>query len=412
MPERGDTPSEVVATDVRYATPVALSDAWTQDLSNGALFCQGDKEFAPGDRVRLRLELAFCDASVELTGAVVATVPPAMASTGAVPGASIQLDLIGEALRAQLEEASGLALEPPTQDDERRRSPRFPARTPVVLELMNRHFAAETANVSYNGTLVVLPGLDLSLGTQLTAILFHPKHDTQIALPARVMNRTPCDRGMMAIGLQFQYEMNRVDEVAQFVDDVRSFLHAEQLGTLSGSLVGTTLEDVLETFSGAAREGTLLLQRGDDTGTLIYVDREIVRVETGMVSGTKALNRMFTWTDARFDFEPSVKPGNYDDAPLPLESSVLTAAVHRDEMARLEVGRLLLDAGFKVDDSRLGDAEGSLDKLQTELVEHARMGFPLGAVLDMLPESDATIYQAIAQLVGDGVLIPEEKPAK
>jgi hypothetical protein len=95
-----------------------------------------------------------------------------------------------------------------------------------------------------------------------------------------------------------------------------------------------------------------------------------------------------------------------DDAGgrLPLESAILAAAVQRDELARLDLQALDSDMTFLVDEARLDVVEATLDDMGREIMENSRMGFPLGAMLDMLPASDALIYKTLTELIEAGIL--------
>lgn len=391
---------------VAFATREEFEEVYAQDVAFGALFLPGEVERRPGERVLLRLAFGFCDAEVELDGDVAALVPAKLAEAGVSAGAAIQLLPPGDELRRRLEAATGLSLPPVDAlcSDPRRSAPRFAARTEVVLEVANRAFPAETLDVSYNGMLVLLCGLDLSVGTDLVACLVHPKSREEIRLEARVMNQTPCDHGVMAVGLQFLYAMDRVDEVMAFVDDLQGFHHARKLATVAGSLQETPLEAVLETFSALASAGTLELHRGDDEGRIAYADGQIVYATTGLVSGTKALGRMFTWTDARFEFQPGVRPIDAPESPMPLESALFAAAVQRDDFSMLSLGQLSPETCFEIDDERCALAKAELGPLEAAIADNAGAGFPLGALLDILPESDVAIYKALCKLLGDGVL--------
>ena len=57
----------------------------------------------------------------------------------------------------------------------------------------------------------------------------------------------------------------------------------------------------------------------------------------------------------------------------------------------------------------LGALEPTLDDVGRELSENALMGFPLGAMLDMLSFSDARIYKALAELIESGILHRESR---
>jgi hypothetical protein len=173
---------------------------------------------------------------------------------------------------------------------------------------------------------------------------------------------------------------------------------------VTGSLADSPLETVLDTFAGAVPAGTLRLARGPEEGVIAYRDGEILHASAGLTSGAKALGRMFSWTDAEFAFQPGIEPVDTGQPPLPLESALLAASVERDELARLDVRRLDADATFAVDKERLAAIESSLDPLSRALVENAATGFPLATLLDIMPESDARIYQSLAALVDAGAL--------
>jgi hypothetical protein len=209
----------------------------------------------------------------------------------------------------------------------------------------------------------------------------------------------------MALGIQFLYAVDRIDEVRHFIDDLRGFHRARELASATGSLSETPLEAVLETFAAVSNEGTLTLSRKDDEGKVAYRDGQILYAMTGLVSGPKALGRMFTWTDAQFEFRPELMLIEYEPAPLALQPAILAATLERDEVARLSLDNLGPDAVFSVDDERFAAVKSDLDPLRLEIAENARMGFPLGAILDILTISDAAILTALADLIEAGIVV-------
>jgi hypothetical protein len=182
--------------------------------------------------------------------------------------------------------------------------------------------------------------------------------------------------------------------------------HARSLATLAGSLRDNPLEDVIETFASACPTGTLRLSRGSEDGKIVYRDDTIVSVTCGLVSGAKALGRMFSWRDAVFEFEPEAEVLDVADSPLQLTSVVLTASVERDELARLDLTSIEEETTFEIDSDLFGRLQPSLDELARELVSNAEMGFPLAALLDILPISDARIYKKLAELIEAGIVRP------
>ncbi len=391
---------------VAFASSEELCDAFERELAHGALFVPTLAALPAGRQVKVTLLFKFCGAQLDLDGEVVTALPPDITHTGATPGLSVQMAEPLDRFRERIEANTGVSLpdpEPAVCHSERRQ-PRFPARSSVEMVVAGRKFSAETVDVSYNGLLALISGVDLGEGTELSVLISHPGGGETLSLDAKIANQTPCDHGVMAVGIQFMYDLSRVDEVAAFVDDLRGFQHARSLATVTGSVKDAPLETLLETFSASASSGTLRLTQGAETGKLVYQENEILHASTGLVSGVKALGRMFTWTEAQFEFEPRIEPLDGDEARFPLQSAILSAAVERDELARIDLDKLDADASFVVDEERLAAVESTLDELGRELAENAGLGFPLGALIDILTASDARIYKALAELIEAGVL--------
>lgn len=391
---------------VAVASASELCELFEKQLVRRALFVPTLAALPAGQPVQVELLFKFCKARIVCAGQVIAALPEGVRRTGATPGLSVQLGETVEQLRQRIEASTGTELPDPTrpQPGDRRASPRFPARSNLLIETGGRSYPAEAADISCNGVLALLPGIDLGEGSEVDVRIEHPRSGEAIDLHGRVANQTPCDHGVMAVGIQFLYDFDRIDEVAEFVDDLRSFHAARTLATVTGSLGEQRLETILETFASVASAGTLRLVSGELQGKLMYRDGEIVSVTTGLVSGVKALGRMFTWRDAEFEFEPEIEAVDNDHAPLPLQSALLAAAVERDELAHLDLGRFDPDLGFEVDEALLEAVAPELGDLSREVAENAALGFPLGALLDILTASDVQIYKALAELIEGGVL--------
>jgi hypothetical protein len=294
---------------------------------------------------------------------------------------------------------------PPLYIDFPRAEPRYLVQAPVLLEIQGRRLSAEMGDVSYNGMLALLPSVDLSDVTDLRVVIEHPGTGERVEFDANLENLALCDGGVVALGLRFVYELDRIDEIARFIDSLRSFHHARSLAAVSGSLTDTPLESVLETFASVCESGTLCLTRGGERGKIAYQDGEIFYVTMGLLSGPKALDRIFTWTDAQFEFRPEMEPMDGVRGRLPLAPAVIAAVVARDELAQLDLSGFDLNETFTVDGERLAAVASTLDQIGHEVADNARMGFPLGAMLDMLSCSDARIYKTVSELIEAGVLI-------
>jgi Tfp pilus assembly protein PilZ len=396
----------VVDLSVNYPVRDEFEAVFARELFGGAVFVPTLDRLPAGQRVRVTFDLLFCETRFELEGEVVASLPAPIASAGAAPGVSIQFHEPPAELRERIERASEIQLRdvPPPHSEFPHAEVRYAAQAPALLEIHGRRFSAQMADVSYNGMLALLPDVDLGDMTDLRVAIEHPGTGEKIKLDGCIANQARCDDGMRVLGLQFVYDLDRVDEVARFVDDLRSFHHARTLATVSGSLADTQLEAVLETFAGVSNSGTLRLSRGDEQGKIVYQEGEILYVTMGLLSGAKALDRLFTWGDAQFEFRPEVEPMDGVRGLLPLTPAVLAAVVARDELAQLDLSGFDSNATFAVDSERLAAVASTLDEIGREIAECARMGFPLGAMLDMLACSDARIYKTVSELTEAGVL--------
>jgi Tfp pilus assembly protein PilZ len=399
-------PGGLVGLSVNYRERDEFEAAFARELFGGAVFVPTLERLPAGQQVRVRFDLQFCATCFQLDGEVVASLPAPIASAGAAPGVSVQFREPPAALRERIERASEIQLRdaPPPRSDFPRAEPRYPVRAPVLLEIQGRRLSAEMGDLSYNGMLALLPSVDLGDVADLRVAIEHPGSGERVELDARIANQTRCDDGVMAVGVRFVYELDRVDEISRFIDDLRGFHHARSLATISGSLVDTPLESVLETFASASESGTLCLTRGDERGKIAYQDGEIFYVAMGLLSGAKALDRIFTWNDAKFEFRPEVEPMDGVRGRLPFAPAVLASVVARDELAQLDLSGFDSNATFEVDGERLSAVASTLDEIGRGVAEHARMGFPLGAMLDMLAWSDARIYKTVAELIEAGVL--------
>jgi len=406
LEEPGAGSERVVDLSIDYLTREEFQEAFARELFGGAVFVLTLARLPARQRVRVAFNLLFCETRFELDGEIVASLPAPIAGAGAAPGVSVQFREPPAELRERIKRASEVQLSgaPPLNAEFPRAEPRYPAQAPVLLEIQGRKLSAQMADASYNGMLALLPCVDLGDVTDLRVTIEHPGNGEKVEIDACIANQTRCDDGVLAVGVRFVYELDRVDEIASFIDGISSFHLARSLATVSGSLADTPLETVLETFASVSESGTLRFTRGDERGKIAYQGGEIVYVTMGMLSGAKALDRIFTWTDAHFEFLPEVEPMDGVFGRLPLAPAVIAAVVARDDLAQLDLAGFDLNATFTIDRERLADVASTLDELGREVAECARMGFPLSAMLDMLACSDAHVYKTVSELTDAGVL--------
>ncbi len=396
-----------VSVRLTYSSLKEAQKVFAESLRRGALFVTGEFEWQPGQHVQLHVDLPFCGRSLEIAGIVAAVRPTALAHDDEEAGIALQLRTPLAALRSELEEATGAWFgtpdEPPAHGD-RRATPRGPAHGLATLVVRGSRFPAEMLNLSYGGMLVLLEGLDLGLGGSGTAVLQHPHTGEAVSVECRIISQAPCDHGRMAAGIQFHYPARRIDEVMAFIDDLQGLQHAKELAQVRGSLGDAPLEDVIQTLAGASSEGTLRVSCGDEEGILIHRDGQIVHAATGLVSGMKAVSRLLLWSEGRFAYQASIDPFEATTEPLPIEAALLSATVNRDEAVRHGIAAFHPDDIFDVNTDLLDQVDSKLEDVHREIADHVRMGFPLGAILDILVQGDGVIYKALVELLESGVV--------
>ena len=221
---------------VTCASEEELRATFERELALGALFVPGSARLAPGCAVQVTLKLSFCGATLELEGEVVASLPAPLADGEARPGTSVRLCEPPGELRRRVASASGLALSSTDgrAPDDPRNTDRFPARTAIRIEASGGPFLGETADVSYGGALVVLRDANLDPQEKLRLRIQHPTSGETLELGGRVAHQAPCDHGLTTVGLPFLYDLDRCDEVARFVDALRSFHHGPRVAARFG----------------------------------------------------------------------------------------------------------------------------------------------------------------------------------
>jgi hypothetical protein len=117
----------------------------------------------------------------------------------------------------------------------------------------------------------------------------------------------------------------------------------------------------------------------------------------------KALTRLLSWRDGRFDFHAHLEPLGRGEAPLPLEAAVLEAMRQIDESLRGESRRLSPSARLRLVDAEAA-ASDTASKVEQAVVDLARAGFNVARIVEVIPEPDPEIYAAIDELIDRGII--------
>lgn len=403
-PEQGVQPSSPL--QIRFESAEAFRDEFHRNLGHGALFLPTLCAYSPSDRVEIQLDLAFCRASIALPCEVVAAVDERLAAVGdATPGVSVRVIEQPAELRRRLEAATGMQLGDRRQatQHERRRAVRVRSDSDVLIETPNGDYAGTTANVCFTGVLALIPVTAIPAGTAVRVHLSNPLVELALTVDGKIVHTRRCDGGVTAHGIQLRYPAERIDEVMAFIEFLQSFDRARRLAVVSGEIDRGGLGPILDLFVSTAPAGTLTVSNREQEGKIVFSENYILRSTLGMVTGMKALSRMFRWQSGRFEFHHELQLAGSEPDPQPVDAAMMIASVQLDEMARF-ADAFPLNESFRVSPERASAARGGLTEIEVEVLECAAEGFAVGAIADVISAPDSEIYKALAVLLDRGIL--------
>ena len=378
-----------------------------QNIARGVLFVPSDDPYVPHEKIDLVFDLTFCEASIEVSGEVVVVIDPVLAEAGGT-SAGISLRLIEDAsnLRLELEKLSGVSLreQAPAKVGERRVAERSGSDADIRIDTGEGRFWGVTANVSYEGVLALLWRATIPVGTAVRTVLSSPAVELELPVDGKIVHRTRCSDGMVAHGIQLQYPAHRIEEVMSFIDFLQAFDRARRLVAITGEIDASGLGAILEMFVNTAPAGTMTVSRGEEEGKIVFSDNEILHCRLGIVSGLKALSRMFRWKQGRFEFHHDLQLTGYADAHQPLKEAMMSDSVQMDEMARVDGGILDAAGTFEILLEQAETLRDSLSDVEREVLDYAGEGFNVEAISDVVAASDASVYKALSTLLDAGLI--------
>lgn len=378
-----------------------------QSIARSVLFVPSDDLHAPHEQVEVVFDLAFAGESTSVPAEIVVVIDPVLAEAGGT-SAGVSLRLIEDAsnLRRRFESLSGIRLGKVTRSriGDRRVAERSESDANVRIETHEGRFWGVAANISYAGVLALLRRATISVGTEVRTVLSNPAVELELPVDGKVIHQTRCHDGMIAHGIQLHYPADRIDEVMSFIDFLRAFDRARRRGAISGEIDESGLGAILEMFVSTAPAGTMIVSRDEEEGKIVFSDNEILHCTLGIVSGLKALSRMFRWKKGRFEFHHDLQLTGDLDAPQPLQAAMMSASVQMDEMSRLVDGLLASADTFETVSEKAVDLRGSLSDVEREVLDYAAAGFSVEAISDVVADSDAEVYKALSKLRDAGLI--------
>lgn len=289
--------------------------------------------------------------------------------------------------------------------DERRQQSRFPTGADVVVTTPDGQFSGTTANLSYTGVLALLPRPSVPLGTAVNLRLANPLVELELSVPGKIIHLRPCDGGVTAHGIQLQYPADRIDEVMAFIEFLQKFDRVRRNEIVSGPIDEQGVGAVLDLFANTAPAGTVDVYRGDEKGRIVFSENYLLHCVLGLVSGQKALARLFGWTEGRFEFHHELELAGAEPEPEPIEAAMMKASVQMDEMNRISRESFPGATTFARGDAAAAGTD-ALSEIEREVLEYACDGFSVEAVCDMITATDADICKAFRVLVDRRHLVP------
>jgi Tfp pilus assembly protein PilZ len=420
---------------LRFDDPQAFRREYRQNIVQGGAFIRTRERFSLREAVVVEVELAFAGVTSELDAEVVHCVPADQAGEAGA-GVAIQFLLAAPELRDRFERyvpssaRSAEAVDPSARelgfeagagagvelddgererDGGRRRRRRGKARVPARLETNHVSLDGRTRDLSESGVLLSMDGSDLPVGKGVRLTLVHPDTGERVEVQGRVARHVEASGTVAAVAIDFE-SAGPAAALSGFVRDVHALEARRGARGIAGPIEELGMGNLLQMFGQFSRGGTLTVGSGAEEGVVAFEGGRLRYCRLGSLMGTKALARLLSWDSGSFEFHAEVDPLPEEGAPVALEAALLEAARQLDEMRRLEPGTLDPRARLRLDARALGAHGEPLSKTEEAVVDLAAAGLSIRRLLDVIPESDAQILEAIRTLAERGLveIVPDE----
>jgi Tfp pilus assembly protein PilZ len=390
---------------VSFESAEAFRQEYESNLSNGGVFVASGESFALREPVCVGIELCYAKRTVELRGEVVHTVPPEMASAGATPGVAVQFHDSAIAIRERLGPLVGARTAEPTEETDagQRRAPRKQARVDARIDAGVAVLSGRTRNLSLTGALVGVRGRRLPPGERVHLFLRHPTTGEEMGVDARVVREVESDGELSAVAVEFEPDENERERLEDFISEIQNIEHTRRLGGIVGAIEALGPQSLVQMFAISAPEGTLYLRCGQEEGLIGFQAGLLRFARLGSSSGMKALVRMLSWREGSFEFHSQLEDAGAPEPPLPLEAALLDAVRQIDEGGRIDQARFPLQALTKAGSADPCDYD--LSKVEAAVLDLAHVGFTVGRIIDVIPESDSEIFRALGSLADEQLVV-------
>jgi hypothetical protein len=302
------------------------------------------------------------------------------------------------------------AVPPPREGDplatvaDRRKAPRATARVPARLQATHVSLEGRTRDLSETGVLISADGSDLPLGKAVELELQHPESGERLAVRGKVSRHVESDGTVAAVGVHFDPPPERASELRNFVSDIKRVESERARTGIAGRIEELGIANLIQMLGQSSPLGTLTATHGAEEATVAFENGALRYALLGSLRGVKALARLLKWDHGTFEFTRTVDAITDEGSPIPLQSALLEATRQVDEAAR--AAPLDMKRRFDVDRNAI-PAAGELEKLEEAVLDLAAAGLSVRRMIDVIPDSDGAVQEAIRSLLERGVLLPK-----
>lgn len=289
-------------------------------------------------------------------------------------------------------------------DADRRRDRRETARVPVRLDATHVSLDGRTRDLSESGLLVSVDGTELPIGKAVSISLVHPETGETLEVRGRVARHVPTGGTVAAVGIRFEPEAGEGEQLAERVRELKEAERERRRRGISGAVDEIGMVNLLQALARCSPRGTLTVVCGREEGVIAFDDGFLCYARIGSLRGEKALARLLGWQEGWFEFHARVDAMPAQEAPVLLEAAILEAARQLDEASREENASFDPAARLRVDMKLLTRENFELDKTEQAVIDLAVAGFTIRRILDVIPEPDSCVLDALRSLQDRGLV--------
>ncbi len=287
---------------------------------------------------------------------------------------------------------------------ERRSAARASVRVPARLDGTNARVEGVTRDLSVTGALISADASELPPGKPVRLQLRNPETGDPVEVSGRVARHVETHGTVAAVSIAFDVPPEQKNELAALVKAAEQVHRQRTAAGISGRIEELGMPSLIQMLGRSSPHGTLSVSRDTEEGVLAFETGNLRYVRLGATRGLKALSRLLQWQEGSFEFHANVDALAVEDEPLPLEAALLEAIRRLDEAAHAGTPRLDPAARFQVDRAALAVA-GALAKVEEAVLDLATAGLTVRRILDVVPEDDTQVSEALLALIERGVLL-------